>query len=141
MAEKVKYKTKQRDHMLEYMGTVGRKHFTAADVCGYFKNNNIPVGTTTVYRQLEQLMKEGKIKKYLIDETSCACYEYIGETEGNDSKTPYYHLKCEKCGKLIHLECHEITEFEEHITRHHGFKINPVRTTFYGLCADCAASA
>ena len=34
---------------------------TLALACGYFKSNNIPVGTTTVYRQLEQLMKEGKI--------------------------------------------------------------------------------
>lgn len=140
MAEKAKYKTKQREHMLEYMGTVGRKHFTAADVCGYFRSKNIPVGTTTVYRQLEQLMSEGKLKKYIIDETSCACFEYIGEDEGVESKTPYYHLKCEKCGILIHLECDEITEFENHITKHHGFKINPMRTTFYGLCAKCAAA-
>ena len=140
MADKAKYKTKQREHMLEYMGTVGRKHFTAADVCGYFRSKNIPVGTTTVYRQLEQLMNEGKLKKYIIDETSCACFEYIGEDEGVSGKAPYYHLKCEKCGVLIHLECDEITEFENHITKHHGFKINPMRTTFYGLCAKCAAA-
>ncbi|MBQ9609018.1 MAG: transcriptional repressor [Lachnospiraceae bacterium] len=138
MAEKAKYKTKQSEEMLNFLRTTNSKHFTAADVCRYFKDNSIPVGTTTVYRRLEQLVSEGKVKKYLIDETSCACFEYIGDSEERDYPN-CYHLKCEECGRLIHLECDEITEFERHITKHHGFKINPMRTTFYGICNECLA--
>ena len=138
MVEKAKYKTKQRERMIEYMEKNGHKHFTVADVCGYFKKNEIPVGTTTVYRQLDQLVNEGKVKKYIVEEGNSACFEYIGDLKL--SKYPIcYHLKCEECGVLIHLECDEITEFENHITKHHGFKINPMRTTFYGLCEKCLA--
>ena len=139
MPTKVKYKTKQREQILSFLRTIDNTHFTAADACSYFKEHEIPVGTTTVYRQLEQLVQEGSVKKYIIDESSSACFEYVGEA--GDADPSCYHLKCERCGTLIHLECEEITEFEKHITRHHGFRIDPVRTVFYGLCAQCQQTA
>lgn len=136
MPAKVKYKTRQREEILAFLRTIPATHFTAADVCTFFKEHEIPVGTTTVYRQLEQLVQEGKVKKYIIDESSGACFEYIGDEAVADVPS-CYHLKCERCGKLIHLECEEITEFEHHITAHHGFRIDPARTVFYGICSQC----
>ncbi len=139
MAVKAKYKTKQHEKMLAYLKTTGREHFTAADACSYFRDHDESVGTTTVYRQLEQLIAEGIVKKYVIDETSSACFEYIGDAE-DPTQISCYHLKCEKCGRLIHLECQEIAEFERHITAHHGFRVDPKRTVFYGICQDCAGT-
>ena len=136
MPAKVKYKTRQREQILTFLRTIPSTHFTAADVCAFFKEHEIPIGTATVYRQLEQLVQEGKGQKYIIDENSSACFEYIGDEEVS-AVPSCYHLKCERCGKLIHLECDEITEFERHITGHHGFRIDPARTVFYGVCAEC----
>ena len=48
--------------------------------------------------------------------------------------------KCEKCGKLTHMHCEELEGIGEHLYEHHGFVLNPLRTVFYGVCEDCAAS-
>ena len=68
------------------------------------------------------------VVKYTIDNTSSACFEYVGED--NHSKQSTYHLKCEHCGKIIHLSCNEIEEFENHISSHHNFKVDPAKTVF-----------
>lgn len=135
MAFKTRYQTKQGQQMLQYLESTGRTHFTAADARRYFLEHDIPVGTSTVYRQLEKLVEEGQVRKYVVEEGQSACYEYVGSADPGD--VTCYHLKCEVCGKLIHLSCHEITDFEQHITEHHQFHVNPRRTVFFGLCEDC----
>lgn len=137
---KAKYKTRQSEKIREFLKANPRKHFTAYDVCDYFKEKGEAIGTTTVYRQLDALVKEGTIKKYVFEENSSACFEYVEEHDAEHHCT-CYHLKCTECGKLIHLNCEEIGMFERHIAEHHGFKIDSVRTVFYGLCADCAGHA
>ncbi len=54
---------------------------------------------------------------------------------GISDKINYYS---EKCGTLIHVHCEEIEEFNHHIFAEHRFKINPMRTVFYGICENCA---
>ncbi|MBR6322861.1 MAG: transcriptional repressor [Lachnospiraceae bacterium] len=137
MAEKNQYRTRQRENLLRYLAEHPYKHFTAADICEHFRTGEQKIGTTTVYRQLERLVSEGQVKKYQFEEGDSACFEYIGGEE--DDTVLCYHLKCEVCGRLIHLECREITMFEQHITEHHGFLIDPKRTVFYGICQDCRA--
>jgi Fur family ferric uptake transcriptional regulator len=46
-------------------------------------------------------------------------------------------MKCEQCGKLIHLNCDEINAFFEHVSEEHGFVLDPKRTVFYGICNEC----
>ena len=80
------------------------------------------------------MVKEGTVAKYVVDEKSSACFEYIGE---QDEGHHCYHCKCEKCGKLIHLHCHEVEELSRHMMEHHGFELNAMRTVFYGVCSEC----
>ncbi|MCR4924056.1 MAG: transcriptional repressor [Lachnospiraceae bacterium] len=131
------YKTKQRDELIDYFAKLGGKHTTAIEVCNGLKARGSSIGLATVYRQLEKLVDEGIVKKYFIDEGSSACFEYVKDGEG-DPYPSCFHLKCEKCNKLIHLDCDEIKNLEEHISRHHGFVVDPMRTVFYGLCMECA---
>lgn len=136
MAIKAQYRTKQREELVSYLKSIPGRHFTAADIVRYFSGRGTAIGTATVYRQLERMVEEGLVNKYIIDESSSACFEYIAPEE-NCYHPRCYHCKCEKCGRLIHLECSEITELEEHLSEHHGFRIDPMRTVFYGICADC----
>lgn len=135
MTIKKSYSTKHQEELLEYMKSTSGKHVTAGDICMHLRSEGRNIGTATVYRQLEKMVDDGVVNKYIIDEGSSACYEYVahGHKEGN-----CYHLKCEACGKLIHLGCEEIKALNEHIKEHHGFTINPRRTVFYGICEDCA---
>ena len=112
------------------------KHITAGDVCEHFRQQGEPIGQSTIYRRLEALVDEGIIKKYVIDTTSPACFEYVGQ-EGHSEDEVCFHCKCEKCGKLIHLECEELVAINSHLYEEHSFKLDPVRTVFYGLCDKC----
>ena len=61
MPSRSKYKTKQREILLEYLESVPGIHITASDVCAYFKEQGASIGQSTVYRQLERLVEEGII--------------------------------------------------------------------------------
>ncbi len=104
------------------------------------KDKGSSIGTATVYRQLEKLVSEGRLNKYIVDEGSSACYEFIPEDD-HVCKEKCYHLKCESCGKLIHMECGEVESLNAHIKEHHGFVVNPRRTVFFGLCEECQNAA
>lgn len=139
MGHKAQYKTKQRDELLAFLETVSGQHITVTDVCEYFKKHGKTIGTTTVYRQLEKMVNEGIVTKYIIDSNTPACFEYVGE-HGHIQGKVYYHCKCEVCGRLIHLYCDELSEVQKHILEYHGFVINPLRTVFYGVCEKCVHS-
>ena len=133
--QKTAYKTKQQDLLFSYLREMQGKHFTAEEVRAHFEAKKLTIGIATIYRQLEKLVAEGKIQKYFIDEHSAACFEYAGENCNTNEQ--HFHLKCELCGRLIHLECDELEKLGEHVKTEHGFVINPLRTVFYGVCKDC----
>ncbi len=136
MQSRPKYKTKQREILLDYFKNVPGTHVTAADVCEYFKSREAHIGQSTIYRHLESLVDEGLLKKYTIDGSSPACFEYVKPDSHADAEV-CFHCKCEKCGKLIHLHCEELDEIQTHLNSEHHFRLDPVRTVFYGLCDQC----
>lgn len=136
MNSRSKYKTKQREILVEYFKSVAGKHVTASDVCNYFREQGSAIGQSTIYRQLEYLVDEGTINKYIIDVNSPACFEYTGN-KSNDSRDVCFHCKCSKCGRLIHLKCDELSGIGAHLYEEHRFMLDPKRTVFYGLCDKC----
>ena len=139
MNTRSKYKTKQRESLIEYFKEAEGEHITAYDVCAYFKEQGVSMGQSTVYRQLESLVDEGVLGKYVIDANTPACFEYINP-ELHSGSEPCFHCKCERCGKLIHMHCDELKNIQEHLYKHHNFKINPMRTVFYGVCDECMSA-
>lgn len=136
MSTKTKYKTRQREILLEYLKTIPGTHFTAGDICEYFKQRGSAIGQSTVYRQLEELVDEGLLNKYVLSPTDPACFEFI-EAGDHCEGGICFHCKCEKCGKLIHMHCDELTEIRRHLLTDHQFTLDPQRTVFYGLCDEC----
>ena len=137
MDNKAKYKTKQREDLMDYLAEMPGEHITVSDVCEYFRSKGKAIGQTTVYRQLDHLVDEGLVNKYVIDINSPACYEYMAPDSHVDGGI-CFHLKCERCGKLIHLHCEELDELPRHMKAEHNFVMDPRRTVIYGLCEDCA---
>ncbi len=136
MNSKSKYKTRQREILIEYLKNVAGGHITVSDVCSYFKEQGAAIGQSTVYRQLESLVDEGIVNKYVVDVNSPACFEYVGPDSHADGEV-CFHCKCEKCGALIHLKCEELCGIQGHLFDEHHFKLDPKRTVFYGLCEKC----
>ena len=133
---KAPYKTKQMTEILTFLKSVQGRHVTVNEICDFFREKGISVGTTTIYRHLEKMVKGGLAAKYVVDGSSSACFEYLGAEE-HCHKTSCFHCKCEKCGKLIHIQCDEIECLSRHMTEHHDFQLDPKRTVFYGICNEC----
>ena len=62
------YKTKQREYILEYLRSCGTRHTTVGEIVRHLQDSGTPVGTATVYRHLEQLVEDGAVRKYVLDE-------------------------------------------------------------------------
>ncbi|OWV23919.1 Fe2+/Zn2+ uptake regulation protein [Fibrobacter sp. UWB2] len=131
----IKYKTKQQELLLSCFKAMQGRHFTAEDVATYFQKQNISIGIATIYRQIEKFVAMGVVQKYFLGEQNAACFQYMGEE--CHKEVSHFHLKCEKCGTLIHLECHDLEQLSSHLMAEHGFALDPFRTVFYGLCENC----
>ena len=129
---KAEYSTRQRAEILNFLKDCS-SHVTAGDIITHLKESGAHVSAATVYRTLDTLCKSGYVKKYIIDERSGACYEYA---HGHECDT-HFHLKCLKCGALIHLSCDFLDKMNSHILEEHGFTVSSGKTVIYGICADC----
>lgn len=121
------YKTKQKSLILSCLIKNKERCITVNDIVKYLNINNTKVGITTIYRYLEYLSSIKRIKKF--NENNISKYQYI-----DDMCLIHSHLKCNKCGKLIHLDCSEISELGLHVLDHHGFKMDNI---IYGVCSKC----
>lgn len=132
------YNTKGRQMILDLVRSSEDEHITASTVLKKLSENNITVGTATVYRQLERLADEGLLRKYFIDGVPAACFEYV---ERHDDCETHIHFRCEECGELCCIDCDEMKAIEKHFDSEHGISIDPVKTVIYGKCKACREKA
>ena len=111
---KAEYKTRQQELLTSYLKQMQGKHFTA-----------------------EQTKAKENLKIF-IDEHSASCFEYVGD-KGCKEKSGHFHLKCEECGTLIHLDSSELYDMQNFLAKKKGFKIDAPRTVFYGICEKCSS--
>ena len=137
MATSNEYKTKQKEIIQNYLENHGENHVTIDEVLTHLRNNQISVGRTTIYRYMEKLTEAGTLRKYFLEEGMGACYQYIGENQECHS---HFHLKCIKCGILLHVKCDYLAGADKHILEEHGFEVDNTKTVFYGWCKTCKSN-
>jgi Fur family ferric uptake transcriptional regulator len=93
-----------------------------------------PVGIATIYRQLEKLEQAGHIHKVITEEG--AFYQYCDHASADRE---CFLLRCEGCGRILHLDCSHLRPLYDHLEQEHHFLINTRETMFTGLCDVCAA--
>ncbi|MDR1131146.1 MAG: transcriptional repressor [Oscillospiraceae bacterium] len=128
------YNTKQSEAVLACLAKHKDEYITAAQIGEHFQKSGDPVSRTTIYRQLERLVQEGRARKYTFDGTQGACFRYAEQPENEQD---FYHLKCEGCGGIFHLKCDEVDHVSRHIFETHAFQVNDSKTVFYGKCNMC----
>lgn len=131
------YKTRQRELILEVLIQNKQHHIIADDVFENLRKNGNNVGKSTVYRYLDKLVSEGRVRKFTVGEGSSACYQYLDSPQ---DCTNHYHLKCTKCKKLIHVECSQLEGISSHILKSHNFAVDTSKTVLYGICGNCSGS-
>ncbi len=127
---KMKYSTKPRAALLGFLKANADRCFSVKDI---INESGIDVGEATVYRTLAAFAAEEKVKKYVSGGRDGALYQYAGQGECEN----HFHLRCMKCGEIFHTECHVIEDMIGHIESDHGFRVDAVHTTIYGVCREC----
>ena len=127
------YKTRQRTLITNILKENCDIHMTVDDIVFKLNGCGDNVGRTTVYRTLEKLVNEGKVRKYTAENES-ACFQYLSD---GGRCHEHFHLKCTVCGELLHLDCQQVAALAHHILDEHGFSLDTGRTVLYGRCQKC----
>ena len=133
VVSKMGYETKQSRLVFDFLGNNADRHFSAEEVYSSLRGVGGKIGRTTVYRQLERLVENGKVRKFSTGDSDACCYQF----SNSDSCSNHYHLKCSACGRLIHTECDFLDKLSDHIFIDHKFTVDSSKTVLYGLCKDC----
>jgi Fur family ferric uptake transcriptional regulator len=126
------YNTRQGALVLEVLRENGSRPRTAEDLMKSLKGRGEKVGKTTLYRQLNKLGKQGKLRvtmgpggtgyQYVEDPVACAAH---------------MHCRCCRCGKLFHVDCSMLRQLSRHLLSAHAFVLDPVDTVLQGTCKKC----
>lgn len=126
------YITKQSQLIKDFLEKNSDRHFSSDEIYFALISQGESIGKTTVYRQLEKLAEEGQVQKFSSGANGACCYQLTSAACRN-----HYHLKCSKCGKLLHIECDFLDKLSEHIYDGHKFTIDTSKIVLYGLCEAC----
>lgn len=129
--------TRQRQIILDALASFGSEHMTAEALTQRVREADSGIGQATVYRYLRTLKDEGLIRKYTLPDGATACWQYIGE---HSACRTHYHLKCSKCGTVMHIESGTLDNFSSEVLERCGFCVSEGETVFYGCCATCSAA-
>ncbi|MGN0374442.1 MAG: Fur family transcriptional regulator [Butyrivibrio sp.] len=131
---KGKYTTVSHTVIMKYLMENRDKLVTVNDIDAYLKKEGIDVNITTVYRFLNKLSDGKEVIKYMAGKGEMSSFQYVGDSR---RCMEHLHLHCNKCGKIIHLECGFMNEISSHIMEHHGFALQCEASVLYGLCSEC----
>ena len=137
MARSDGYNTRTRQLILDYLINNRQHAVSASNILEHLEAQGASPNPTTVYRYLDKLAKDGTVIKYVAEKGCQAAYQYVEPGRGCEQ---HLHLKCVKCGKIIHLECHFMEEISHHIEESHGFTLQCKNSILYGVCKECKGS-
>ena len=126
------YNTKQKQLILDVLNKNKNKCFSVKEINEKLLSYDLKVGTTTIYRFLDKSVNKGLIRKIFDEETKSALYQYL------ELDNRHWHLRCYKCGELIHLNCRQLNDLTLHIKEEHHFVIENTRLIIDGLCQKCS---
>ena len=127
--DNIVYKTGQREFLIEYLKNNTDRYVSVEDIEKFLYKKQKKIGLTTIYRFLNKLEGEGKLRVETKNHTKY--YQLI-----LDGCQNHFHLKCAKCGKVIHFECEEFNNMINHIQKEHEFFIDS-KFVINGLCTEC----
>lgn len=134
MARSDGYRTKGRQLMLSYLEATKERTVSVSEIQDFMEENGNPVNISTIYRNLDALVAQGQVMKFVSDKGDKSTYRYI-EPEHDCHK--HLHIQCVKCGKVIHLECDFMKSIEEHVFEEHGISLLCENSILYGVCQSC----
>lgn len=133
------YYTTQKKLLVEFLTTHANSAFTVAELAKCMKEEyggDAP-GKSTLYRLITKLAEDGAVKKISVGEGRSFVYQIA---EGNRCNS-HLHMKCTKCGRLLHMDDFESARFLMRVMRQNDFAIDESRTVLLGHCKACGCHA
>ncbi|MDD2217780.1 MAG: transcriptional repressor [Eubacteriales bacterium] len=124
-----KYKTKQRQQLTLFFENNYDKQFTISQLA----DNIEGIGTSSLYRNVNQLVSEGLVRRFQSEESRKFLYQYIGNSDCDQ----HFHLKCNKCGRIEHMDNNFSDLFIKIVKSGNNFDIDASRTILFGFCLSC----
>lgn len=124
-----KYATKQREELMNFFEKNPDRQFTAGQIAEALSNGKI--SKSSVYRNLNELEKEGTISRAVKESCREAVYQY---TKAKKCKNAI-HLACIKCGSIKHMNKESARKVREAVVGTDGFYIG--NAFVYGICQNC----
>ena len=113
------YQTKQQQAVLRCLQLRAEECLSAADLSEELRHGGLTVGLATVYRQLDKLTQQGLVHKVTTEEG--ALYQYCPQA-GHPHDC--FLLRCEGCGRMVHLDCRHLEEGSATAVRRQSMKDN-----------------
>ena len=132
---KKQYITRQRRALLAFLSQRPEQLFSAEELMLALGQQGENVGLATVYRNLDKMVSQDMLARIIPSDGSGAKYEYLETRALPDS---HYHMVCEECGRILHINSSRLAQLADHIESDHDFVLDSRRTILYGRCRQCA---
>ncbi len=103
-------------------------HPTADEVYKLVQASHPHISKGTVYRNLNCLAEEGKIRKIEVPE---------GPDRFDHICTPHYHIHCCKCDRAFDVDMEVVSDLIDKVKDTQGFCFLDYDILFKGICPDC----
>lgn len=124
------YTTGKRERILALLKSDTSAEYTLEEICSAVTEGG--KGKSTVYRLVSELVADGSVKRISDGKTRHCTYQYVGAEQCHK----HMHLKCNGCGKLIHLDERASRDLEKKILNIGGFALEE-GTFLFGRCREC----
>ena len=135
MPRHTKYHTINRSYFLQTAQSF-RRPFTAKDIAEKLEKNENPLGTSTIYRLLDEFSSDGTLRKGLAADNSTS-YFYMKPCKNEN----HFYLECNRCKRMFHVDCRHLRSFSKHIAKKHFFQVSGFELVINGVCANCQKDA
>ena len=128
------YTTGKKELIIEFLSQNHDMSYTTEEIAEAVTLNG--KGKSTVYRLISELVAQGVLRRLSDGKTRHCTYQYVG----GEHCHKHMHLKCNACGKLIHLDEGTTRAFERKVLTLGGFSIEE-GSFLYGKCKECTEVA
>lgn len=118
--------SKQRTAVYEELHS-RRDHPTAEEIYLSLKKTNPSISLATVYRNLKQLIEDGKV----------ISVQGPREEHYDAFVHQHYHFVCSKCGRVYDFEIPAISEIDKLAKEYENGDVTSYTLLFNGVCNSC----
>jgi len=127
-----KFVTALRKLLISFFENHSDRQYSIEEITGQLCNEN-SISVSAVYRNIEMLTEEGFVRRFTNEGSRKSMYQYIGGKECDS----HLHLKCTKCGRVIHTDNEEAEIILQLILQKNKFDVDEKSTLLYGRCQYC----